>query len=70
MKSLRVVLANGEVIETKRISKRELSKKLGLATLEGEIYRNLDALIEENQAVIKDSSLKVSKTQLAMRSMK
>lgn len=48
-KRLRVVLANGEVIETKRLSKRELSKKLGLATFEGEIYRTLDALIEENK---------------------
>lgn len=47
VKSLRVVLANGEVIETGRLSKRELSKKLGLATFEGEIYRSLDALLEE-----------------------
>ncbi len=35
---LRVVLANGEVIETGPLSKRELSKKLGLSTFEG---RNL-----------------------------
>jgi FAD/FMN-containing dehydrogenase len=52
VRSLRVVLANGEVIETGRINKRELAKKLGLATFEGEIYRALDALIEENQEVI------------------
>ncbi|HMH31123.1 MAG TPA: FAD-binding oxidoreductase [Methylomirabilota bacterium] len=44
---LRVVLANGEVIETSRLSKRELSKKLGLATFEGEIYRSVDTLLEE-----------------------
>ena len=37
VRSLRVVLANGEVIDTGRISKRELSKKLGLASFEGEI---------------------------------
>lgn len=49
---LRVVLANGEVIETGRISKRELNKKLGLSSMEGEIYRQLDALIEENREVI------------------
>ncbi len=49
---LRVVLANGEVIETSRINKREVNKKLGLATLEGEIYRNLDTLIEENHQTI------------------
>lgn len=50
---LRVVLVNGEVIETRRLSKRDLGKKLGLATLEGEIYRNLDTLIEENQQLVK-----------------
>ena len=48
VKELRVVLANGEVIVTKRLSKRELSKKLGLSNFEGEIYRTLDALLEEN----------------------
>ncbi len=50
---LRVVLANGEVIETGRLSKREVNKKLGLATFEGEIFRNLDTLIEENTQLIK-----------------
>jgi len=52
VKSLRVVLANGEVIETKRLSKRELSKKLGLATFEGEIYRSVDTLLEEQHGVV------------------
>jgi FAD/FMN-containing dehydrogenase len=52
VKGLRVVLANGEVIETKRLSKRELSKKLGLATFEGEIYRSIDTLLEENSNLI------------------
>ena len=32
---LEVVLSNGEVIQTGRISKRELSRKIGLGTLEG-----------------------------------
>jgi FAD/FMN-containing dehydrogenase len=52
VKSLRVVLSNGEVIETRRLSKRELSKKMGLSTYEGEIYRALDTLIEENHETI------------------
>jgi FAD/FMN-containing dehydrogenase len=52
VKGLRIVLANGELIETGRISKRELSKKMGLSSLEGEIYRAVDALIEENKDVI------------------
>lgn len=54
VKGLRVVLANGEVIETKRLSKRELSKKLGLATFEGEVYRALDTLIEENREAVQN----------------
>lgn len=52
VEGLRVVLANGEVIETGRLSKRELSKKLGLATFEGEIYRSLDTLLEENRELL------------------
>ncbi len=52
VQSLRVVLANGEVIETKRLGKRELSKKLGLATFEGEIYRSIDTLLEEQRTLV------------------
>jgi FAD/FMN-containing dehydrogenase len=55
VQSLRVVLANGEVIETGRLSKRELNKKLGLATFEGEIYRSIDTLLEENHELVERS---------------
>ncbi len=58
---LRVVLANGEVIETGRISKRELGKKLGLTTLEGEIYRALDSLLEEQSDLLRNTGLRVTK---------
>lgn len=62
VKSLRVVLANGEVIETGRLSKRDVGKKLGLPTFEGEIYRSLDKLFEEHPQLIKESNpLAVSK---------
>lgn len=61
VKSLRVVLANGEVIETGRLSKRELSKKMGLSTFEGEVYRALDALFEEKKHVIDTTKPKTSK---------
>ncbi len=61
VKSLRVVLANGEVIQTRRLSKRELSKKLGLTTFEGEIYRSLDTLLEENRETVAKTILGVSK---------
>ncbi len=58
---LRVVLSNGEVIETGRLSARELNKKLGLTNFEGEIYRNLDTLIEEEIEIIRKQDIKVSK---------
>ncbi len=61
VKRLRVVLANGEIIEARRLSKRELNKKLGLNSMEGEIYRQLDALLEENQATVKKAVLPVTK---------
>jgi FAD/FMN-containing dehydrogenase len=49
---LEIILSNGEVIETGRISRRELSAKKGLQTLEGEVYREIDALIDENIELI------------------
>lgn len=61
VRSLRVVLANGEVIETYRLSKRELNKKLGLSTFEGEIYRSLDSLLDEHKADIQSMARDVSK---------
>lgn len=60
-KGLKVVLANGELIETRRLSKRELSHKKGLATFEGEIYRQLDGLITDNAPLIETIRKDVSK---------
>ncbi|NTW62192.1 FAD-binding oxidoreductase [Candidatus Saccharibacteria bacterium] len=51
---LEVVLANGDLIETTRISKGELNKKKGLQTFEGEIYRKVDAIIDDNKQTIDD----------------
>lgn len=61
VKSLRVVLANGEVIETGRLGKRELSKKMGLATFEGELYRSIDTLLEENHDLLGKLALDVTR---------
>lgn len=61
VKSLRVVLANGEVIETSRLNKRDLSKKLGLSTFEGEIYRAIDTLLEEKSDVVEKLARGVTK---------
>lgn len=49
---LEVVLASGEVLQTGRISKRELNAKKGLHTMEGEIYRQLDNLLSDNEELI------------------
>lgn len=61
VRELRVVLANGEVITVKRYSKREVNKKMGLSTFEGEIYRSLDALLNEHKDLIEKSYPEVSK---------
>lgn len=61
VRSMKVVLANSEVIDVRRISKKELNRKLGLATFEGEIYRSIDTLIEENRDIISKSAINVSK---------
>ena len=57
VRSLRVVLANGDIIETKRITKKEVSKKMGLTSFEGEIYRAVDALINDNHEAINNMTV-------------
>lgn len=59
VEKLSVVLANGELIETGPLSKRELNRKLGLTTLEGDIYRGIDKLIEENQSRLNDERKRI-----------
>jgi len=49
---MEVVLANGDLIETSRISRHELNKRKGLQTFEGEIYRKIDGIIEDNEKLI------------------
>ncbi len=51
---LEVVLANGDLIETSRINKHELNKKKGLQTFEGELYRKIDGIIDDNRQTIED----------------
>ncbi len=61
--ALEVVLANGEVIQTGRVSKREVEKRKGLPTLEGEIYRAVDGILSDNAEIIQnyEQSIQVSK---------
>lgn len=51
---LEIVLANGDVLQTGRLSKRDLNRKKGLQTFEGEIYRALDNVITDNQELIQN----------------
>lgn len=51
---MEVVLANGDIMEVTRISKIELNKKKGMQTFEGEIYRKIDGLIDDNKQLIND----------------
>jgi FAD/FMN-containing dehydrogenase len=52
IEKIEVVLANGDMIEVGRVSRRDLTKKLGLQTFEGEIYRKLEGLVEDNEALL------------------
>ena len=61
--ALEVVLANGEVIQTGRISRREVDKRKGLPSLEGEIYRAVDGILADSAELIQnyEQSIQVSK---------
>lgn len=59
VKQLEVILSNGEVLQTGRISKREVEKKKGLQTFEGELYRNIDNLIIDSDKLIETIAIDV-----------
>lgn len=61
VESLRVVLSNGNVIQTARLGKRELTKKKQQDDFEGHIYRALDNLIEQHRDIINAAAPAVSK---------
>jgi FAD/FMN-containing dehydrogenase len=61
VKGLKVILSDGSLIETHRLGGRELSRKKGLSTLEGEIYRKVDSLLLDHEALIKKHTLRTSK---------
>jgi FAD/FMN-containing dehydrogenase len=47
-----VVLANGDLMHTERVSKREVSRRKGMQTYEGNVFRKLETLIEDKGQVI------------------
>lgn len=61
VRSLKVVLSNGEVITTKRLSKLGLSRKKQQQNLEGKIYREVDELLKKNRESIHKAQPHTSK---------
>ena len=59
VKGLKVVLADGSLIQTGRISARELNRRKGRTTLEGELYRGLDNILLDNTDLIKRATPKL-----------
>ncbi len=59
--SLQVVLDNGELCEIKPIKYKELQQKLLLTTREGELYRDVWTMIENNWDAIKNAKPTTSK---------
>lgn len=52
VKQLEVVLTSGDILQTGQVSRRELNRKKGLQTHEGDIYRKIDALLDDNQELV------------------
>ncbi|OYX43290.1 hypothetical protein B7Y94_01925 [Candidatus Saccharibacteria bacterium 32-49-12] len=52
VRQLEIVLSNGEVLQTERLSKGAVNRKKGQHNFEGEIYRKVDNLISDNQELI------------------
>jgi FAD/FMN-containing dehydrogenase len=58
---LKVVLSNGDIIQTRRLNKKELKQKQAQADFEGHLYREVDRLVTDNWHTINDHKLTVSK---------
>ena len=61
VRSLKVVLSNGEIITTKRINSVALARKKQQQNLEGKIYREVDALLKKNHQIVKSAQPHTSK---------
>lgn len=61
IKSLKIVLADGREYEVKSLTKKELYAKIAQGDYEGDLYKNLYALIKDNLEVIEKAKPNVSK---------
>jgi FAD/FMN-containing dehydrogenase len=62
VRELKVVVADGSLVQTHRISARELNRKKGLTTMEGELYRKIDSLILDHHDLIDKRELKLPRS--------
>jgi FAD/FMN-containing dehydrogenase len=56
VKRLRVVLDDGSEVETRPLSGRELNRKKGLMTREGDLYRGLDGMLKDHKAMLAEAA--------------
>ena len=61
LKSLKVILADGNEYQFKDLNKDELKKKIAQKNLEGKIYKQIYELIKENEKLIQEAKPRVSK---------
>jgi len=61
VRSLQVVLSNGEIITTKRLTPMGLARKKQQQNLEGKIYRDVDALVKKNASILNNARPHTSK---------
>lgn len=52
VKQLEVVLPSGEILQTERISARELERRKGYTTAEGQLYRDISGIIEDHEELL------------------
>lgn len=61
VRSLKVVLSDGNEYEFKKLTRAELDEKKSLDSFEGQVYRDVDWLIKEKKEIIKREKPTVSK---------
>ena len=61
VREVKMVLRDGEEYTFKSLTKGELDEKMKLKTVEGEVYRKLFAILDNNYDLIKNAKPKVSK---------
>lgn len=61
VRRMKIVLSDGKTYEFKKLNKQELDKKMALKNFEGEIYRKMFRLIDENYETIKRAKPDVTK---------